>query len=117
MRKIEVKIRQIIWAYKKSFKPTTYDFVIYKGEKYFIKSSLTGENIWNLYKKGEKKPSHNYINGNNFKKINSLKLFTKNFKQHLNFQKQNWGSIDLNNSIGTRLSYISSDNIMFNNIE
>ena len=60
MRKIEVKIRQIIWAFKKSFEPTTYDFVIYKGEKYFIKSSLTGENIWNIFKKGEKVGSKSF---------------------------------------------------------
>lgn len=33
MRKIEVKIRQFFWALKKSFKPTTDDFVIYQGIK------------------------------------------------------------------------------------
>lgn len=49
MRKIEVKIRQFLWALKKSFEPTTGDAVIFQGQEYFIKTSLTGENIWNLF--------------------------------------------------------------------
>ena len=113
MRKIEVKIRQIIWAFKQSFKPTTYDFVIYQGEKYYIKSSLTGENVWNLFEKDEKEPTHRYIKGKDLKVVQSFKRFINVFKNHLIFQKQSWGLIDCGNPIGTRLSYNNSDDIYF----
>ena len=113
MRKIEVKIRQIIWAIKQSFKPTTYDLVIYQGKEYYIKSSLTGENVWNLFEKGEKEPTHRYIKGQDLKVIQSIKRFANVFKNHLKFQKKNWGLIDCGNPIGTRLSYNNSDDIYF----
>lgn len=113
MRKIEVKIRQIIWAFKQSFKPTTYDFVIYQGEKYYIKSSLTGENVWNLFEKDEKEPIHRYIKGKDLKVVQSFNRFIHVFKNHLRFQKQSWGLIDCGNPIGTRLSYNNSDDIYF----
>ncbi len=113
MRKIEVKIRQIIWAFKQSFKPTTYDFVNYKGKEYFIKSSLTGVNVWNLFVNGEKEPTHRYIKGQDFKVVQSVKRFINVFKNHLIFQKQNWGLIDCGNPIGTRLSYHNSEDIYF----
>lgn len=113
MRKLEVKIKQIIWSLKQSFKPSTYDTVIYQGNKYFIKSSLTGENIWNLFEKGEKKPKHYRISGDELKIAYSLKRFINSFKKHLLFQRQNWGLIDCKNPIGTRLSYLSSENIYF----
>ena len=113
MRKIEVKIRQIIWALKQSFKPTTYDLVIYQGKVYYIKSSLTGENVWNLFEKGEKEPAHRYIKGENLKLVQSFKRFINVFKNHLRFQKQSWGLIDYGNPIGTRLSYNNSEDIYF----
>lgn len=114
MRKIEVKIRQIIWAFKQSLNPTTYDLVIYKGKKYFIKSSLTGENIWNLFEKGEKEPTHYRVKGNDLKLIQSYKRFITVFKNDLLFQKQCWESIDYDNPIGTRLSYNNSEDIYYN---
>lgn len=113
MRKIEVKIRQIIWALKQSFKPTTYDFVVYQGEKYLIKASLTGENIWNLYVEGKKEPIHEFIKGSDFKVVLSLKRFVNVFNGHLRFQKQYWGLIDYRNPLGTRLSYNNSNDIYF----
>lgn len=113
MRKIEVNFKQIIWAFKQSFKPTTYDLVSYQGKHYFIKSSLTGENVWNLFEKGEIKPTHKYIKGQDLKVIQSMKRFINVFKNHLRFQKQSWGLIDCGNSIGTRLSYNNSEDIYF----
>lgn len=113
MRKIEVKIRQIIWALKQSFKPTTYDKVIYNGNIYYIKSSLTGENIWNLFEKTKDKPTYSYIRGNELKIVHSFNRFIRVFKEHMFFQKTSWQRIDCSNPIGTRLSYISSDNIFF----
>ena len=89
MREIEVKIRQIIWAFKISFRPTTYDRVEYKGDYYYIKSSLVGENIWNLFKKDAWLPTYRNILGNEFKIKNSLKRHILVFKFHLNFQKLN----------------------------
>ena len=113
MRKIEVKIRQIIWAINQSLKPTTYDLVEYKNEKYYIKSSLTGEDIWNLSKKGDEKPTHYYIKGKDLKVVHSLKRFKNVFKHHMFFQWSSWQKIDCCNPIGSRLSYISSENIRF----
>ena len=113
MRKLEVKIRQIIWAFKQSFKPTTYDLVIYQGKEYFIKSSLTGENVWNLFKKSEKEATHRYIKGQDLKVVQTVKRFINVFKNHLRFQKQSWGLIDYGNPIGTRLSYNNSEDICF----
>ena len=113
MRKIEVKVRQIIWAIKQSFKPTTYDLVIFQEKEYYIKSSLTGENVWNLFEKGEKEPTHRYIKGQDLKVVQSIKRFANVFKNHLKFQKQSWGLIDCGNPIGTRLSYNNSEDIYF----
>jgi hypothetical protein len=113
MRKLEVKIRQFIWAFKQSFKPTTYDLVIYQGEEYYIKSSLIGENVWNLFKKGINTPIHLQVKGNELKVVHSVNRFIKVFKNHLRFQVQYWGLIDHNNPIGTRLSYNNSDDIFY----
>lgn len=113
MRKIEVLIRQVVWSFKQTFKPTTYDLVIYQGRKYFIKSSLTGENVWNLFESGTKEPTHRYIDGDDIKVVQSLKRFISVFKKHLKFQKQNWMLIDCENPVGTRLCYNNSDDITF----
>lgn len=113
MRKLEVKIRQIIWSISQSFKPTTYDKVIYKGNLYYIKSSLTGEDIWNLFEKSKDKPTYSYIRGNEVKIVHSYKRFIIVFKQHMFFQKTSWQRIDCSNPIGRRLSYINSENISF----
>jgi len=113
MRKAEVKIRQIIWAIKMSFKPTTYDLVEFKGNNYYIKSSLCGEDIWELYEKGNTKPVYSRIRGNELKIIKSFKRFKEVFKHYMRFQVTSWQSIDCRNPIGTRLSYINSENIKF----
>lgn len=115
MRTLEVKIRQILWSFKRCFKPTTYDCVKYKGEKYYIKSSLCGHNIWDLYEKGNQNPIFKYIKGKDLKIIHSLKRFKVVFNQHLRFQKTSWGLIDCSNPIGTRLSYNNSNDIHFKN--
>ena len=114
MRKIEVKIRQIIWSINKSFKPTNYDKVIYKGNVYYIKSSLKGENVWNLFEKTKDNPTYSYIRGNEIKIVNSFERFIRVFKKHMYFQKTSWQRIDCTKPIGTRLSYLSSENIRFN---
>lgn len=113
MRKIEVIIKQTIWSIKNIFKPNNYDIVIYNNQKYYIKSSLTGYNKWSLYEKNNEKPIYKNINGKNLKIIHSLKRTIEIFNQNYKFQKNNWRSIDLNKKLGTRLSYINSDNINF----
>ena len=113
MRKLEVKIRQIIWSINQSFKPTTYDLVEYQNEKYYIKSSLTGEDVWNLSKKGNEKPMYYYIKGKDLKIIHSFKRLKNVFKQHMFFQWSSWQRIDCFNPVGTRLSYLNSENIYF----
>ena len=115
MRKLEVKIRQFIWAFNKCFLPTTYDKVLYNGNMYFIKSSLCGENIWDLFELNRKTAVYSRIKGIDLKVIHSLKRFILVFKQHMFFQKTNWEKIDCMNPLGTRLSYINSENIFFKN--
>ena len=115
MRKLEVKIRQIIWSIGQSFKPTTYDLVEYKGNRYYIKSSLTGEDVCNLFEKGNEKPTHYRIKGRDLKIAHSFKRFKSVFKHHIFFQWSSWQQIDCGNPIGTRLSYINSENIYFRN--
>lgn len=113
MRKLEVKIRQIIWSIYKSFKPTTYDLVEYKGERFYIKSSLTGENVWNLFEKRKDEPTYRYIKGEDLKIVHSLFRFYTVFKSHMFFQWSSWQQIDCSKPLGTRLSYYSSENIKF----
>lgn len=113
IRKLEVKIRQIIWAIKQSFLPTTYDIVIYQSNEYYILPSLTGNNTWDLYVKYSKKPTHRRICGSDLKIKNSYRRTFNQYKNKMNFQKQNWESIDCSKPIGSRLSYINSDNIRF----
>lgn len=113
MRKIEVIIREFIWALNQAKKPTTHDLVDYKNDTYYIKSSMTNYNVWDLYKIGVKEPIHHRVKGVDLKIINTRKRFIRVFIEKFNFQKQSWRSIDLKNKIGTRLCYINSDNIKF----
>jgi hypothetical protein len=123
IRKIEVLLRQFYWAFKESFKPTTYSIVKYHGAEFYIKSSLTGHNIWDLYPlNGKVKASMFFhinpnkgcveqIHGSQLQVLYSWKKFKEDFKSHLDFQKSYWGLIDEQKPIGTRLSYINSENI------
>jgi len=113
MRKIEVKIRQIIWAFFSSFNITNYDEVLYNGKKYYVKSSLTGLDKWSLYTKQNVKPVYYSIKGKDLKLKNNITRFLKVFEEKMYFQVSNWQSIDLRNPLGTRLSYYNSENIMF----
>lgn len=113
MRKIEVIIRQLVWAFMQSFKPTSYDIVIYKGKRYYIKYNFSSENIWNLFDLNDHSLVKAHVKGSDLKIVQSLKRFVNVFKTHLTFQKQNWGSIDYCNPVGTRLSYNNSDDIYF----
>lgn len=113
IRKIEVLIRILVWSFNQTFKPTTYDDVVYNGKHYYIKSSFTGYNIWNLYESESREQIHSYIKGSDLKIIHSLRRFRVVFKGNLNFQLNNWYMIDCSKPIGSRLSYNNSDNIKF----
>lgn len=113
MRKIEVKIRQIIWCLKGIFEINNYDLVFYNNKKYYVKSSLVGNDIWDLYNEKDLKPEYKYIKGFELKIIHSLIRCKRVFKFKMSFQKSSWQSIDYNNKLGTRLSYLNSDNIYF----
>ena len=113
MRKIEVKIRQFFWSLKETLKPNTYDAVIYKEKKYYIKSSLCGHDIWDLYEKNFKSPTFKRIKGSELKVVHSFKRFKVVFNQNMHFQKTSWQSIDFNKKLGSRLSYYNSNNIRF----
>lgn len=112
IRNIEVKILQIVWSISKAFQPDTYDYVKYVGQKMYIKSALTGHNKWNIYSNYDKCVRRN-INGDELTVCHSLTGLKSKFKQNLKFQKSNWESIDKRKPIGSRLSYINSNNIKF----
>lgn len=111
LRKLEVKLRQIVWSVKRSFEPTTYDKVQYNDKQYFVKSSLTGHNKWNLFDSTSQKPIFTNIHGNDLKVKHSFRRFVNVIKQHMSFQKSNWQSIDCYKPIGYRLSYNNSNDI------
>lgn len=111
MRKLEVRIRQIIWALNKSLKVNNWDEVMYNGKKYYAKSSLIGNDIWDLYNDGEE--ILYYKNGKDLRIIHSWKRFKRVFKEMLYFQKSSWGLIDQNKPLFTRLSYKNSEDIKF----
>lgn len=114
MRKLEVKIRQIIWAFKNSFKPSECYSVEFQGETCNIKPSFTGHNIWNVTPKNIDNLTFYRINGSELKvNLHSFSRWYLNFKHLYLHQKWSWYSIDIRKPIGTRLSYINSDNIMF----
>jgi|SRR5699024_6413913 len=114
IRFIEIKIRQFIWLIKNIGKPDTYDEVIYKGDKYWIKSSLTGYNIWNLYKNEEKNPTYFRIKGDDLKVKRSFKKLKNTIKLMMRFQKNTWQQIDMENRIGSRLTFYNSEDIKYN---
>lgn len=113
LRKLEVKIRQIAWSVKRSLEPTTYDSVTYKGMSYYIKSSYTGHNKWNLFDSTSQKPIFTNVKGKELKVKHSFRRFVDVVKRHMYFQKSNWESIDCNKNIGSRLSYNNSNDIKF----
>lgn len=112
MRRLDVKIRQLIWAIREAKKPQPYDKVQYGLGEYYIKSSFTGYNKWNLYPIGGDEVIHCNIKGENLIVINYYGRFIRTVLSKLKFQKQTWQRIDLQNPVGTRLSYINSDSVM-----
>jgi hypothetical protein len=116
MRKIEVIIRQLIWAFNKSFDPAECFSVNYKGFELIVKPSFTKDNCWNLCKRNTDSSLLYRIEGSNLKvNYHSFKRWYENFKNMYRHQKWSWYSIDIRNPLGSRLSYISSDNIKFRN--
>lgn len=125
IRQIEVVIRQNLYAFVNSFKPTTYSIVKYQGDKFYIKSSLSGHNIWDLYPIDKDKTIGKFwainpqtgaihrIHGSQLVHVMSWRKFKEDFKSHLQHQKSSWRLIDNRKPIGTRLSYINSENIKF----
>lgn len=113
MRKLEVKLRQLLWAFKETFKPAAGDLVKYKGFKCYIRPTLTGYNTWHLRNIDSESPRFTYVKGSDLKIIRSIPQHIHRFKDLLRFQKQSWGSIDLIKPVGTRLSYNNSDDIQF----
>ena len=114
MRKIEVKIRHLFWAFKKSFEPSQCYSVNYNGVEFCIKPSFTKSNCWNLYHKGLDYPSFERIDGKDLKvNLVSFNRWFNHFKSMYKFQKWSWYNIDCKKPFGSRLSYINSDNIRF----
>ena len=113
MRKIEVWVRQVIWAFNKTLLPDSGDLVLYGGIKYYIKPSLTAEDTWNLYLLGSKGIAHRRVAGRDLSVVRSFRGSVRVFKSHLNFQKHNWGMLDCLHPVGRRLIYLSSYDIRY----
>lgn len=111
IRYFEVKIRQIVQSIKAIFIPTSYDEVYYEDVQFYVKPSYTGYNIWNLHLKNVKGVFLYRVNGEDLKIIHSFSRSVKVFKKHYKFLKNNWESVDIKNPIGSRLTYINSDDI------
>lgn len=114
MRKIEVKIRQIIWAFNESFKPSKCYSVEFQGVTCNIKHSFTGYNKWHVTSKLVPELKWRNIHGSELiVNLHSFKRWYNNFTSCYKHQKWSWYLIDIRNPLGTRLSYINSDNIKF----
>ena len=114
MRKIEVKIKHLIWAFKRSFEPAECYSVDYRGFTFVIKPSFTGSNKWNLYAKGINEILFSDVKSEDLKaNLISFNRWFNNFKSMYKFQKWSWYSIDCKKPLGSRISYINSDNTRF----
>jgi hypothetical protein len=113
MRNIEVAIRQLFWAIKRTFSPTTHDAVLYKNKVYFIRPSGKGHDRWNLFKSFGRPTTFRAIKGEDLQVLHSFKRTRFEFKSKLAFQHGYWGDIDRRSPIGTRLSYNNADDISF----
>lgn len=104
IRKLEVKIRYVIWAITQLKEPTSYDTVIFNGRQHWIEYANPHWKIKNI--PGQLKKQ-------DFKIVRGFKRDIRVFKQRYKFQKTSWYSIDYRNPFFTRISYMSSDNIHF----
>src|SRR5690606_10150999 len=106
MRKIEVKIRYIVWAYKRLSFPTTYDKINYQGDEGYCINGVNSP-MWLT------SLSNQRIHESKFLVIRSVKRDIIVFKEHYLFQLRYWYSIDNRNKLFTRISYYNSNNIKF----
>jgi hypothetical protein len=115
IRKIEVKIRYIIWAFEESFKANSNYYAKYNGNMYYLKNEIYSENIWSLISIKDTNVKLQYINIKDFKVIiPSIGCFIRTFKSKMFFQNSSWFAIDIRKPIGNRISYNNSNNIKFN---
>lgn len=105
-RKLEVKIRYIIWAFKMLSYPTTYDKINYQGTLGVLTNGVNAPR-WktNITK--------NQIHQNTFLVIRGFKRDFRVFKQRYSFQMSSWYYIDYRNKLGSRISYYNSNDIRF----
>lgn len=114
MRKLEVKIKHVIWAFKESFKPSECYSVQFQGITCNIKPSFTGYNIWNVTPKITEGLTFYRVKGSELKvNLHSFNRVYQNFKHLYRHQKWSWYSIDIQKPFRSRISYINSDNIQF----
>lgn len=115
IRKLEVKIKYINWAFQESFKANSNYYAKYKGNLYYLKNEIYDENIWSLISVKDTNIKIQYVNIKEFKVIiPTINRFIDTFKSKMFFQNSSWFSIDIRNPIGNRISYNNSSNIKFN---
>lgn len=115
IRLIEVNIRQFIWAINKSVEPTGQDRVDYDGYVCYLVNSGSGDNIWDIFTIGTNVRLASNVKGGDIKITHSWKRSVRLVKHSMFFQFSAWEKIDMMNPIGTRLSYLSSNDIKFYN--
>ena len=105
MRKLIVKLMYVVWAVSQLKEPTSYDQVIYEGEKRYIKY---GNPHWKIDGISQQ------VKSSEFKIVRGLKRDWRVFKQRYSFQMSSWYRIDTwNKPIFRRISYKNSSNISF----
>lgn len=106
LRKLEVKIRYAIWAFRMLSRPTTNDKINYQGN---IGYCINGVNapMWKI------SLAQHRVHENKFLLIRDIKRDLQAFKQRYGFQMRSWYSIDYRNKLGSRISYYNSSNIKF----
>lgn len=115
MRKIEVKIRYAIWAFRKAFKPSPAYRAKMGGLMWDLRNDTHDEYVWTLVNHGiDADLVRTGVHASEFKTvIPSIRIFIARFKEMYCFQMTSWFIQDSCKTLGRRISYISSNNIQF----
>ncbi|UII80067.1 hypothetical protein [Flagellimonas sp. CMM7] len=107
LRKLEVKIRYVLWAISQLKHPTSYDKVKHQTGEFIIKY---GNPNWIFVASHHGKKQ---FKSTEFKVIRSRSRDWRVFKEKMKFQLGYWYNIDYQNPLFSRISYKNSDNIYF----
>lgn len=97
-RKLEVKIRYMIWSYKRLDYPTTGDEINYQGSIGYCVHGID-QPFWRITLSDHK------VHENKFLVIRSFKRDWRVFWERYNFQMDYWYMIDCNGPMFTNIKY------------